>query len=260
MFIEERHQEILAILQRNGRISIAEIQALFAISVDSARRDLRILEDKGLLKRTHGGAIPLPKVGVQPPDYRTVSEILEAHPSYEAIARKACSLIQENDTVFITSASVGFLMVEHLPTHMPFTVVTNSILIAAELRTRALIDVFMIGGQLESRGSCKDALAIEFVKKLNFDLHFMTGAGFSAKVGLSIGSPDRAAFQHAVIENSRQNIVLAPNTKIGFNGFIQVAPAARFDTVITDAEAVEEELNKLRDLGIDVIVVEQEGE
>jgi Transcriptional regulators of sugar metabolism len=58
MFIEERHKAILDMLSQNNRISVEEITENFGISVESARRDLRILEEKGLLKKTHGGAIP----------------------------------------------------------------------------------------------------------------------------------------------------------------------------------------------------------
>lgn len=63
MFIEERHQAILDLLNENGRISNLEIQEKFEVSYDSAKRDLRILEEKGLLKRTHGGAIPARQIG-----------------------------------------------------------------------------------------------------------------------------------------------------------------------------------------------------
>lgn len=65
MFIEERHQAILDILAKHESITTSEIQEKFGVSYDSAKRDLRILEEKGLLKRTHGGAIPIKKsVGV----------------------------------------------------------------------------------------------------------------------------------------------------------------------------------------------------
>jgi Transcriptional regulators of sugar metabolism len=75
MFIEERHQEILKIVKEVGRISIGEIQEKFDVSVDSARRDLRILEERGLLKRTHGGAIPILQVGSMPPRYRDMKNM-----------------------------------------------------------------------------------------------------------------------------------------------------------------------------------------
>lgn len=258
MFIEERHQEILKLLESKGRISIAEIQESFQVSVDSARRDLRILEEKGLLKRTHGGAIPLHKVGLQPPANWTVRDMDEIDPHYDAIAKRACTFIQANQVVFLTSASVGFLMTKHLPRDISFTVVTNSIIIADELRTREHIDVYIAGGKLRARGNCRDALAIDFIRRMNFDLNFITGSGFSAKTGLSNGTPEVAAFQQAVMENSRRNIALVPNNKVGFEGFLKVADATRFDTLITDWDAVEEELTRIQDTGVDVIVVEQE--
>jgi DeoR/GlpR family transcriptional regulator of sugar metabolism len=199
----------------------------------------------------------LQKVGIKPPTDWTVRDIKEINPFYDAIAKRACSLIQENDTIFITSASVGFLMIKHLPSHISFTVVTNSIIIADELKSKDNITVFIVGGQLRGKGNCRDSLAVEFVKKMNFDINFITGAGFSAKVGLSNGTPEIAAFQNAVIENSRKNVALVPNAKIGFNGFIQVADATKFDMLITDWEALEEEMGRIQDLGVDVIVVEQ---
>lgn len=259
MFIEERHQEILNLLAAKGRIGIGEIQEIFQVSVDSARRDLRILEEKGLLKRTHGGAIPLQKVGLQPPPNWTVRDIKEIDPHYDAIAKRACSLIGRNHIIFLTSASVGFLMLRHLPADIPFTVVTNSILIADELRVREHIDVYIAGGKLRTRGNCRDALAVDFVRRMNFDLNFITGAGFSARSGLSNGTPEIAAFQQALIENSRRNIALVPHSKLGFEGFLKVADASRFDTLITDWDAVEEELARIQDMGVDVIVAEEEN-
>jgi DeoR/GlpR family transcriptional regulator of sugar metabolism len=258
MFIEERHQEILKLLESRGRISIADIQEGFQVSVDSARRDLRILEEKGLLKRTHGGAIPLQKVGLQPPANWTVREIEEIDPHYDAIAKRACTFIQANHIIFLTSASVGFLMLKYLPRDIPFTVVTNSIIIADELRTRENVDVYIAGGKLRARGNCRDALAIDFVRRMNFDLNFITGAGFSAKSGLTNGTSEVAAFQQAVIENSRRNIALMPHNKVGFEGFLKVAEPSQFDALITDWDAVEEELARIQDTGVDVLVAEQE--
>lgn len=94
MFIEERHQEILKIVNEKGRISIGEIQEMFNVSVDSARRDLRILEEKSLLKRTHGGAIPLMQVGLMPPRVRDMKD-MQIYDNYDAIAKKEQSLLKK---------------------------------------------------------------------------------------------------------------------------------------------------------------------
>jgi len=100
MFIEERHQAILNTLNQNGRISVEEITEKFGVSVESARRDLRILEEKGLLKKTHGGALPARQVALGKPP-KTTGKVTEIYPNYLAIAQKAVSMIKNNDVVFI---------------------------------------------------------------------------------------------------------------------------------------------------------------
>ena len=117
MFIEERHQEILKILSEKGRISNSEIQETFQISYDSAKRDLRLLEEQGLLKRTHGGAIPARQIGGNVIKNLSPNErVVEVKENYLAIAKEAVKTIEENDVVYITNASVGFLMAQNIGT------------------------------------------------------------------------------------------------------------------------------------------------
>ena len=258
MFIEERHQEILNTIKDKGRISIGEIQEKFDVSVDSARRDLRILEEKGLLKRTHGGAIPIMQVGMMPPVKWNPREIIHVDENCDAIAKRAVKYISENDIVYLTSASLGYIMCRYLPSDIHFTVVTNSVVIADELKYSDNITLYIVGGKVRQHGSVVDAYATKFVKELRFDVCFMTGAGFSFEFGLSTGTPETAVFQQTVIHNSRKKIALFPDQKIGFNAFVKVSDVNMFDILITDWDAAEEELTKIQDLGIDVIVVEKE--
>lgn len=126
MLIEERHQKILEILNRTGQIKSREIMEMFDIGFDSARRDLRILEEKGKLIRTHGGAIPLLQVGYRMPKHNTPKDITDIKANYMSIAKKAVEMISKNDVVYITGASVGYFMVKMLPKDFEFTVITNS--------------------------------------------------------------------------------------------------------------------------------------
>jgi DeoR family fructose operon transcriptional repressor len=89
---------------------------------------------------------------------------------------------------------------------------------------------------------------------LHFDLSLMTGAGFDADFGMSNGTDETATFQCTIIENTRNNILLMPNQKIGFKAFIKVCDAKCFDTLITDWDEVEDELTKIEDLGVEVVV------
>lgn len=260
MFIDERHREILKIVNENGRISIGEIQDKFEVSVDSARRDLRILEEKGLLKRTHGGAIPVMQVGLCPPRNRDMKN-MKIFDNYDAIAKKGAEFIKENDIVYLTSGSVAFIMLKYLPRNIKYTLVVNSVTLAEELKYWENITLYIVGGKVRQNGTASlvDSLATSFVKNIHFDLSLMTAGGYDASFGLSNGTDETATFQRAVIENTRKNILLMPNQKIGFKAFLKVCDANKFHTLITDWDALEEELIKIQETGVDVIVVEKEN-
>ncbi|WP_160679892.1 DeoR/GlpR family DNA-binding transcription regulator [Clostridium sp. C8-1-8] len=259
MFIEERHEEILKIVNEKGRISIGEIQQLFNISVDSARRDLRILEEKSLLKRTHGGAIPLMQVGLMPPRVRDMKN-MEVYDNYAAIAKKGAEFVKENDIVYLTSASIGFIMLKYLPRDIHYTLVVNSVTLAEELKYWDNVTVYIVGGKMRQHGttSLVDSFATAFVKNMHFDISLISAGGVDATFGLSNGTDETATFQRAVIENTRKNILLMPSQKIGFKAFIKVCDVNKFDTLITDWDALEDELIKIEEAGVDTIVLEKE--
>lgn len=256
MFIEERHQEILRILTEKGRISNSEIQEKFQVSYDSAKRDLRLLEEQGLLKRTHGGAIPARQIGSNviknlSPDER-VAEVKE---NYLAIAKEAVKAIEENDVVYITNASVGYLMAKNMG-GVCCTVVTNSISIAEELRKKEKITVILAGGEMQANGCFYDSFALSLINRLRFDKCFVTSACVSAKFGLSIQKSRSVELTNAVINNSKTAYGLYPVEKIGFDSVISICPANKLKVIITDAEASEEDLTLFEELGIKIKIAE----
>jgi len=259
MFIEERHQAILQTIQEKGRISIGEIQERYGVSVDSARRDLRLLEEQGLLKRTHGGAIPLTQVNNIPPRQRDYVN-MEPSDNYAAIAKRAAALVREGDCVYLTSGSLGFIMLKYLPRDIPYTLVVNSVTLANELKYWDNVTVYIVGGKMRMHGttSLVDSFATAFVKNMHFDLCLMTGAGYDAAFGFSNGTDETAAFQRAVIGNSRRKVLMMPSAKVGFRAFIKVCDVGKFDTLITDWDAVEEELVKIEEAGVEVVIAEKE--
>jgi DeoR/GlpR family transcriptional regulator of sugar metabolism len=257
MFIEERHQAILDMLSQNSRISVEEITEKFNVSVESARRDLRILEEKGLLKKTHGGAIPTHQIAQGKPSGVT-GKVTEVYPNYLAIAKKAVSMIKNNDVVFITSASIGYLMTQNFPDDLRVRVVTNSIVIAEELRTKDNISVIVLGGEMDNKGNCYDAFAIDMIRHLRFDKCFITSAFISSTFGLSIQKSQAISFWNALIDSSKETIGLYPTEKIGFESVISICPAKRINKLITDWDASEEDLAAFDEQGIELIIVEKE--
>lgn len=258
MFIEERHQAILKIINEQGRISLSIIQSEFNISVDSARRDLRILEGKGLLKRTHGGAIPIIPRGYSIPESFTHRDITNIKPNYMAIALKAVTMIKKHDVIHITGGSVGYFMVQNLPKDFEFTVAVSSIILADVLRTYNNITTIMIGGILNSKGHCKEQLAIDMIKHLRFDKAFITSAAISTSFGASIQSPSSVGLIRAFMDASKVNIGLYPNEKIERDSILHIYPIDRFETIITDWDVIEENIEKLKETNIELIVVKED--
>ena len=256
MFMEERHLEILNTINKNGKITIAEITSKYGISDESARRDLRLLEQKGGCKRTHGGAISIQQVNVMPPRNRDFDN-MPIYDNYREIARVAAAKIRENDTVYLTGGSFGYIMVAFLPRDIRYTVVVNSVDIGKELRSFDNISVYIAGGRMRQSGSLVDSLANEFVSRLHFDLCFITGAGLTAEFGLSNGTDETATFQRTVIKNSRKRCLLIPGAKIGVDSFIKVCDVDTFDSIITDWDCVEDQIAALEEKGVEITVVEE---
>ena len=256
MFMEERQQQIAKIIQTSGRISISEITTQFGISDESARRDLRLLEQNGLCKRTHGGAIRIQQAGLRLPVNRDFLS-MTIYDTYREIARTASSCIQKNDSIYLTSGSFGHIMLNFLPQDIPFTLTVNSVDLAQALRSFSNIDVYVAGGHMRKSGSLVDSLANEFISRMHFDTCLLTGVGLTYEFGLSNRTDETASFQRSILQNSRNHILLIPGEKVGSNGFIRVCTAKEFQTIITDWNCPEDQRKGLEELGIEVIVVAQ---
>ncbi len=258
MFIEERHQAILDLLSEKGSITTGEIQEKFEISYDSAKRDLRILEEKGLLKRTHGGAISNRKIGQggECHNLSSAERIQTVKDNYLAIAKKAVSFIEPNDVVYLAPASIGALIAKNLPSELCCTIVTNSISIAEELRRYECVTVIVTGGEMNRNGAFYDDFTIETIKRLKFDKCFITSACISAKFGLSIQKSRNIGLINAVIDHSKVAVGLYPTEKIGFDSIISICPSSKLQMLITDWNASEDDLGAFTDQGIQVVVAE----
>lgn len=255
MFAEERRQNILLLLDKEKRVLVKDLAEKFQVSIDTIRRDLSIMEDKGLLKKTHGGAIPAMKVrqAPPPPEKRYGEGTAEGN----EIAKLAASYIRENDTVFIGSGSLSYVMLKYLPDLMPLTIVTNSLRVADVLREREWITTYLIGGMVKPSGNMTDALANEFVRQFKFDIIFATGGGISEN-GLFVATPEVAAFGRAAGSLARRHIGIATHHILGNEGFAKVGPIENLDILITDEDADPEAIERIQALGVKVVIARVE--
>jgi len=255
MFAEERQRQILNKVKSSGRVIVKELAEEFQVSIDTIRRDLTTMEENGLLKRTHGGAVPISKVRRFPMDNRI--RYGEGTEHQNAIAQLAVSFIEQGDTLFIGGASVHYILLKYLPLDRHFTVITNSLVIADKLQSYHNIETYIVCGKVKSEEGIVDPLAIEFIKTLRIDTAFLTGGGISAKHGLSSSTPEGAIFQRTVADVSRQTVCLANFDKVGAEFFSKTIDLKDLDILITDWEAPDEEIEKIEQLGVKVLIANE---
>ncbi len=231
MYIEERHQAILDIIAENGRISTATIQKRFGVGYESAKRDLRILEEKGMLRRTHGGAIPVGELSIGKPRYRGV--LFGEASEYELhAAKRALEMIRVGETVFIGNGAISFhlsKLISESEKIKGLRVVTNSPKNAA-LLSDCGIRVIMMGGEV-SDGEVSGSFAISMLSRLRIDVAFVETCCYSGEFGLSCDSA-RCGFYEALASSSRRMVVIRPEGSSAVEGDVLICPSDRITSVI----------------------------
>lgn len=259
MFKEERHAEILKYIEENGKITTAQIQRMFSVGYGTSMNDLDELANRGLVQRTHGGALKLKQVGYAPDGIRTLSSkerCAEITDNYLKIAKKAVELMEKQDVIYLTSASLGYIIAKEIPADLSLTVVTNSISIAEELRSKPNVRVVVTGGEMHENGNFYDDFTLAMLRRIKFDKCFLTSAACTASFGLSVQTARNIGLTNTIIENSRTVIGMYPAEKLGRDSILQICPANVMDILITEADASDEECSAITELGVDVIKAE----
>lgn len=257
MFMEERQKDIIRRLNESGRIMVSEIQEIYGVSADCARRDLRELERKGLLQRTHGGALPVEPKGMYPEKNYNPKDLPEVRRNYLLVAKKALEYIGQLEVIYITTSSVGYYMSLNIPDNLQITVLTNSVTIAEVLRKKECCKVIFLGGEMSSRGHCHDYYTVRMVKNIRIDKAFLSHTVFSLDFGASIHDSAGVEFGKAVMESSVMNIGVYPSEKIGKTSIHSVCKATDYDLLITDTGVSQDFLAQADEIGLVYDVAEE---
>lgn len=249
MYQIERMQAIIDYLKNNKRISVEDICRLYGVSRDTARRDIVNLESKGLIVRTHGGAI-LPERHEEIKDYkvRLGTNIEEKR----SIAAVAASLIKNGDNVIMDTSTTVQITAENLKAS-DCTVITNSINLADILSSKNGINIHLLGGQLNHQHRyLYGHLTIEMLSNYFADKAFIGALGMTEK-GLAVVYEEDAFVMKKMIEQANQVIVLMDHSKFGKNGYYKVADLDEIDLVVTDKVPDEKYVNLLKDNNIEIM-------
>jgi DeoR family fructose operon transcriptional repressor len=254
LFAEERKSRILKLLADNAKLLVPDICEIFGVSPATARNDLRELENAGLLKRTHGGAINISGAGFELNSYQ---KEVEHRPEKQKIAKLAVNFVNDGDIIAIDTGTTTLEFARLLPAKKRLTVVLNDIIIAGYLEEHSDANVILIGGSMRRNFHCMvGPIAIGSMQGLSVDKAFIATNGISSKKGLTTPDLNQAEVKKTMIEIASQVIVLCDSSKIGNNGFAQAAPISAVHCLITDSGIQPGDLEEFKALGIDVRIAE----
>ncbi|WP_091349956.1 DeoR/GlpR family DNA-binding transcription regulator [Anaerobranca gottschalkii] len=250
MFVEERHRLIIELLKKHQRVRVNTLTEELGVSESTIRRDLQELEEMGLLKRTHGGAVLSGKLAFEP----TMGEKAEImQEEKRQIGILGASLIKDNETIFLDAGTTTLKIAEYISAKN-ITVLTNSLSIALELSKKPDINLILTGGQLRwQTHALVGPVTEEFIRNFRVDKAFIGTNGISVKEGITTPNVVEAYTKKAMIQIAKEVIVVADHSKFEKDYFVTIAPIEKVDLIITDDKTSQEQIEKFIKAGIGVI-------
>jgi len=243
-----------AILERateTGSVDVAQLAAALGVSGATIRRDLQSLSASRLLLRTHGGAV----VGDVGQELSVGIKATRNQAEKRRIGRAAASLVEDGAVVGLTGGSTATELARALADRRGITVVTNAINIAAELATRPLITLVVIGGVARPSYEMVGPAAEMMLDNYHLDIAFIGVDGLSAREGCTTYHEMEAQTDRNFLERSRRSVVIADSSKIGRVTFARIVALTRIDDIITDTDADPELLRELGETGVRILTV-----
>ncbi len=254
MYAEERQQAMAELVARRGRVSVNDLAHEFEVTTETVRRDLSLLESRHLLRRVHGGALPVDSFTVleQVLSDRDASRIDQKR----RIAAAGLALLPSVEaTLIIDAGSTTVRLAELLPRDSPLTVFTHSVPIAARLCDLPQVELHLLPGRV--RRNTQAAVGVETVEalaKIRADLAFVGTNGLTLGHGLSTPDITEAATKEAIVASAQRVVVLADSSKIGEERTVRFASLSDVDVLVTDDGIPPGRVAELEDVGLEVIV------
>lgn len=253
MLIEERRQHVLHLLQREGRVLVSELSDKLNISRITIRKDLDYLENKGLVQRTHGGALAPSDGALLDPSLKEKEgkQLKEK----QRIAEAAARLVSDGQCVLLDSGTTTTAIARALREFTSLTIVTNAVNIAGEL-TNTNFDVLLTGGMLrKSSFSLVGPQAEEMLREIHADILFLGVDGFDPLVGLTTPNVLESRVNRAMVQAAYKVVAVCDSTKFKRRSLALIVPPSAIHTVITDNQISAADADALRNAGIEVITV-----
>jgi DeoR family transcriptional regulator of aga operon len=255
---QQRFHAILTGLQESSTVAVDELSERLGVSVVTIRRDLDLLEQQGLLRRTHGGAVSIEPLFYEPfkKDRSFQAQVERQANEKRRIGRAAAALITPGETIAITPGTTTAEIIRGIPLNSKITVVTNTANIAMELSKRKDVSVFVTGGHLHGEWfSLVGPTAIRSLDNMLIHTMFIGADGIDAPWGLSCFSSDEAELNGTMVRHARRHIGVIDSTKFGVVANWRICETTTLQTLITDTGATDEMIAPFQKMGVEVLRV-----
>jgi DeoR/GlpR family transcriptional regulator of sugar metabolism len=248
----ERIEKIVEKLQKNGTVKIKELAKEFNVSQMTIRRDLDILEKRGVVYKTHGGAF------LQKAQFKEIpftSKQKHNHEEKKKIAKKAIDFVYKGATIFLDAGTTTYELAKLLVNYKNLNVITTDLNIANYL-CKTQNNIYIVGGLIQKEtSSVIGAMGFEFVSSLHFDISFIGTSGVNKEWMLVTPTPEKGLLKKKIIENSHKTILLADHSKFFVNSLYNICSLEKFSVLITGKKFDEKEHEELENLGVQIIKI-----
>lgn len=245
-----RQQEIHRLAMRDGSVDVTDLARLFEVTTETIRRDLSDLQERKLVRRVHGGAVPVQRHSFEPSiRARDTLNTLEK----QQIATQALTHIPEQGSIIIDSGSTGRYLADVFPTDRHVHVITNSLTTGVTLAQRGVQQLTVLGGSVRTDTfAMVDASVVESIRRLRVDALFISCDGLSLDRGLTTPYREESLVKRAMIEAARWVVVIVDASKFGNDQTFGFAGFDDVDVVITDSRATDDDVSRIESAGVEV--------
>jgi len=254
MMAEERRQKILSLLQTEGRVLVSNLSKVFNVSQITIRKDLDSLHSRGLVQRSHGGALPPSSSSALFDPSLQEKQQLHAEEK-QRIAEAAVKMVQEGSCIMLDSGTTTAAIAQALKKFSALTVITNSINIAAELASTNL-EVILTGGTLRKNSfSLVGPVAEDVLAEMHADLLFLGVDGFDPEIGLTTPNLLESRVNRAMISSATKIVAVCDSTKFYRRSLSRIVPVSALHHVITDHGVPQATVDALKKHNIGITLV-----
>lgn len=253
MLIDERRQHILELIQKEGRVLVGHLSRELNISQITIRKDLDHLQSKGLIQRSHGGALRIQPSTLM--DLTLQEKQKQNSQEKERIAAAAVRLVEEGQCIILDSGTTTTAIAQGLKRFKRLTVVTNAVNIAADLASTDF-EVILVGGMLRKNSfSLVGPLAEDNLGEMHGDILFLGVDGFDLEVGVTTPNFLESRVNRAMVKAARQVVIVCDSSKFNRRSLSRIVSPDVIDHVITDRNLPQHVAEALREQSITVTMV-----